>query len=89
MAECKSGKASEVLVDTESKVIELPVIDSVGKGIWKTLNYETKTIHIKDDCDKDKMLNVIERSESLNSTQPRLKESSSIIEEQDAEPSHL
>jgi len=83
-----SGETSKEVVDIESKVIELPVTDSVGKGIWKTLNYEKKTVYIKDGDNDDKIWNEIERSESQNSTQPRVKESPSIIEAvQVAEPS--
>ena len=50
-----SGKTSKEVVDIESKVIELPVTDSVGKGIWKTLNYEKKTVYIKDGDNDDKI----------------------------------
>ena len=62
-----SGEAYNALeLNIETKVIKLPVTESVGKGIWKTLNYEKKTVYIKDGDNDDKMLNEIERSEPLN-----------------------
>jgi hypothetical protein len=35
----RSDNASDMAA-IESKIISLPAVDPVGKGIWKTLNYE-------------------------------------------------
>ena len=35
----RSDNASDMAA-IESKIISLPAVDPVGKGIWKTINYE-------------------------------------------------
>ena len=41
------GQIVEIAL-ADSEVFEIPLVDPVGKGIWKTLNYEQKTVHIQD-----------------------------------------
>ena len=51
-----SGNIGEKVDVIASKVIELPVIDSVGKGIWKTINYEKQTVYIEVDNNIQSMI---------------------------------
>ena len=57
-----SGNIGEKVDVIASKVIELPVIDSVGKGIWKTINYEKQTVYIEVD---NNIQSIIEKMEPI------------------------